>query len=78
MTETKGYVIPISPDPDLEKLNKKSMAYRKRLRKLACILCANIATQILIYELDGCTKLERYCDSCVSKQKEENQSTSGI
>jgi hypothetical protein len=67
---------PIPPDPEMEKMDKKSMAYRYKQRRLACILCVNTATQMLVYELEGCTKIERYCDGCASKII--NQSTSGI
>lgn len=71
----KGYLKPIPPDPDLDKMNKNSMAYRYKQRRLACILCVNTATQMMCYDVDGATKIERYCDACLSKA---NQSTSGI
>jgi len=60
---------PIPPDPVMEKMDKKSMAYRYKLKRLQCITCFNTATQWLVYELEGCTKIERYCDACASKQK---------
>jgi hypothetical protein len=53
VVKRRGYLIPIPPDPYLEKMNKNSMVYRNRQRKLACILCANTATQILVHELEG-------------------------
>lgn len=76
MTETQGHVIPIPPDPDLEKMDKNTLTYRTRQRKGACILCFNTASRMLIYELEGCIKIERYCDVCISKVT--TQSTSGI
>jgi hypothetical protein len=30
-----------------------------------CIDCANIATQIAVFDVGGATKLEKYCDVCV-------------
>ncbi len=77
MTEDKGHVIPIPPDPGLEKMNKNTLTYRYKQRKGACILCFNTATRMLIYELEGCTKIERYCDVCILKVT-TTQSTSGI
>jgi hypothetical protein len=76
MTETRGHVIPIPPNPELENMNKNSMTYRYKMRKGACILCFNTATRMLIYELEGCTKIERYCDVCILKVT--SQSTSGM
>ncbi len=72
----KAYLKPIPPDPDLEKMDKNTLTYRYKQRKGACILCFNTATRMLIYELEGCTKIERYCGVCISKVT--NQSSSGI
>ena len=75
----EGHVIPIPPDPELEKMDKKTQTYRYKMRKAACILCFNKATKMLIYELEGCSKIERYCDVCIAKvTTTEAQSTSGI
>jgi hypothetical protein len=74
---TEGHVIPIPPDPELDKMDKKTLTYRYKKRKAACILCSNTATRMLIYELEGCTKIERYCDLCISKVT-TTQSISGI
>jgi hypothetical protein len=72
--EIQGHVIPIPPDPDLDKMDKKTAAYRYKLHKLSCILCTNIATQMICFDVDG-AMIRRYCDACVSKVT--NQSTSG-
>ena len=50
------------------------------------MLCANKATQMLVRQLEGCKKVERYCESCAQSNlrisvKLPNQSqdpTSGI
>jgi hypothetical protein len=76
---TEGHVIPIPADPELEKMDKNTLTYRYKKRKAACILCFNTATRMLIYELEGCTKIERYCDVCITKvTTKATQSTSGI
>jgi hypothetical protein len=62
-----GYLKPIPRDEKFERLDKKSMQYRYEERKRMCILCLNQATQIMHYQMDGCTKIERYCDTCASK-----------
>jgi len=72
----QGYLKPILPDPDIEKMDKKSAGYRYRQRRLSCITCFNTATQMMCYDIEGATIIERYCDNCVSKMT--NQSTSGI
>jgi hypothetical protein len=62
-----GYLKPIPPDPALDKMDKKSSAYRYKLRRLSCIMCYNIATQMMCYDVNGAIVIERYCDDCVSK-----------
>jgi hypothetical protein len=37
----------------------------ERDKKKFCIDCANIATQIAVFDVGGATKLEKYCDVCV-------------
>jgi hypothetical protein len=73
MTESivkgKGYLKPIPPNAELERLDKKSAAYKYKLKRLQCITCFNTATQMMCYDVDGATKIERYCDACVLKQK---------
>ncbi len=44
----KGYFKPIPRDPVFEKMDKNSMAYRFKQRRLACILCVDTATQKLV------------------------------
>ena len=39
-------------------MDKNSMKYRKRLKIRACCLCANLATQMLVYQLEGCKKVD--------------------
>lgn len=31
--------------------------------------CTNIATKLVSFTLDGCTKVERYCDDCINSNK---------
>jgi hypothetical protein len=78
---TPVQVKPIPRDENFERMDKNSMTYRNQQHKRMCILCLNQATQILSFQMDGCTKVERYCDSCASKILQlvnNNQSTSGI
>jgi hypothetical protein len=69
MTEERGkwYLKPIPRDPALDKMDKKTAAYRYKLHKLSCILCTNTATQMMCFDVDGSTVIQRYCDACVSK-----------
>jgi len=62
----KSYFKPIPPDKELDKLDKNSVTYSRRQRRRRCCMCANTATQMLALELEGCKKIERYCDSCAS------------
>ena len=51
--DRKSYFKPIERDKDLDRLDKNSMKYRRTCKRRACILCANIATKMLIYQLEG-------------------------
>jgi len=86
----KSYFKPIPVDTELEKMNRNTLKYRHKLRQRACCQCTNLATQMLIisepYQLEGCKKIEKYCDSCASalglkeqqqqQQQQQNQPTS--
>ena len=63
----KVYTKHIPPEPTKGKLDKKSSEYKNKQRRLACIICFEVATQMLCYLMDGCVKIERYCDACASK-----------
>jgi hypothetical protein len=69
--QKKGYLKPIPPDESLERMNKNSLVYRKRKRQLECSACFNQATQMMCYDVDGATVIERYCDSCIAAGKSE-------
>jgi hypothetical protein len=34
-----------------------------------CTTCANLASQIAMYDCDGATRLERYCQTCIDANK---------
>lgn len=34
-----------------------------------CTTCANLASQIAMYDCDGATRLERYCQACIDANK---------
>ena len=34
-----------------------------------CMLCAQLPTRLVSYDLDGAQLVERYCDKCFEKQK---------
>ena len=72
----KGTLKPIPSDPEMEKMDKNTAAYKYKLKRLQCITCAEQATQMMCYDVDGAVLVERYCDACLSKLS--NQSTSGI
>ena len=52
--------------------NNKLSSYVKRavLKKLcdgSCCICGGIPTQLATYPMEGCSRIERYCDSCAAK-----------
>lgn len=60
--------------PLIRKLTKEEMESNAKIRgQLAhrnyrvCLSCAGIPTHIVSYDLKGAAKIERYCDSCISK-----------
>ena len=34
-----------------------------------CTTCANLASQIALYDCDGATRLERYCQTCIDANR---------
>jgi hypothetical protein len=58
---------PIPADPELEKMDKNSMAYKYKQRRLSYITCFETATQMICYDIEGATVIERYCDNCALK-----------
>lgn len=34
-----------------------------------CTTCANLSSQIAMYDCDGATRLERYCQACIDANK---------
>jgi hypothetical protein len=67
-----SYLKPIPRDEWFEGLNKKSMEYRYQQRRRMCITCLNPATQMMCYQMDGCMKIERYCDECASRMTNQS------
>ena len=39
----------------------------KKLFGRGCCICAEIPDFEVIYQLEGCTRLERYCEGCINK-----------
>lgn len=72
-------IIPIDTDKeDLENLkellasshtsDKEKAKILKRITG-ACVTCAGISEYYLIYDLNGCSKIESYCSPCIEKIK---------
>jgi hypothetical protein len=55
---------PIKPEEKL-KTGSKEVPPAKKF----CSICHNEATQFAMFESQGVTVLERYCDPCISKNK---------
>ena len=36
-----------------------------------CMICHSIPTFKVIYDLEGCSRIERYCSDCLEKEKEK-------
>jgi len=72
-------MVPINTDKeDLENLKKilesNDITDKDKhlvLRRItgACVTCAGISEYYLIHDLDGCSKIERYCSPCIEKEK---------
>jgi hypothetical protein len=45
----------------------------KRLSGGRCCICGAIATQLVTYDADGATRIERYCENCVKTVYEREQ-----
>ena len=81
-------IIPINADKEelenLKKLlasndsTKKEKAIMIRRITGACVTCAGISEYYLIYDLDGCSKIERYCGPCVEKEKEKKMEIANL
>ena len=63
----KSYFKPIPPNKELEAMDKNTVYYRRKQNRLRCLLCANTATKMLVQELEGYKRVERYCDLCTLK-----------
>ena len=65
--------IPLTED-QLKLLNRMSRSTsdydREYIRKHTgtgiCVMCEKFATHIATYDVGGATRIERYCDTCVS------------
>ena len=38
-----------------------------------CMVCMGIPDYKIIYDYDGCSKVERYCNKCLEKEKENDE-----
>lgn len=37
--------------------------------KLYCTTCGNVATQMATFQMEGITRIERFCDSCIHLER---------
>ena len=51
---------------------KKAKAIETAYRFRFCTTCANLASQIAIYDCDEATRLERYCQACIDANRNLN------
>ena len=58
---------------NVERVRAELFSYKKakalETRNRFCTTCPNLATQIAIYDYDGATRMERYCQECVDVKK---------
>ena len=54
----KGTLKPIPSDPEMEKMDKNTAPYKYKLKRLQCITCAEQATQMMCYDVDGAVLVE--------------------
>ena len=80
--QRRPYFKAIPPDAELQKLKKDSWAYRHRQKTRRCCICSETATMLLVQELEGYKRIEKYCETCGLKTKQDilsnRQSMSGI
>jgi len=43
--------------------------FEQRDKTKFCVLCGNVATQEALFEVEGASLIEKYCDICVNKIK---------
>ena len=65
--QKKPYFKAIPPDPELSKLKQGSWAWRRRQGQLRCCMCAKVAVKMLITQMEGCKRIERFCEECTPK-----------
>jgi hypothetical protein len=65
----RRYVKPIPHDPSFKQMKKGTNDYKNKVRQRKCLMCDNVATQMLCSDMDGITFIEKYCDACASKIK---------
>jgi hypothetical protein len=78
----KPRIEPINPPADLLEQLKKDLASNKlspsaRRNKIGrttgfCSVCGGLPTHFMIYDCSGVQKLERYCSSCLEKEKDKD------
>ena len=65
--QKKPYFKEIPPDPELSKLREGSWAWWLRQAQIRCCMCANVGTRLLVRELDGYKRVEKYGDGCAGE-----------
>ncbi len=53
---------------NVERVRAELFSYKKAKDRF-CTTCPNLATQIAIYDYNGATRMERYCQVCIDVKK---------
>jgi hypothetical protein len=54
----------VGEEKELRSLRSVEPVTNERDKIKVCVNCGNISTQIAIFDVDGATVIERYCDNC--------------
>jgi len=49
----------------LRSLRSLEQVTNEKDKNKVCVSCGNISTQIAVFDVQGATVVERYCDTCV-------------
>jgi hypothetical protein len=61
----------VGEEKELRSLRSIEPVTNERDKNKTCVNCGNISTQIAVFDVDGATIIERYCDNCVKSIKSE-------
>jgi hypothetical protein len=59
----------IGEEKELRSLRSIEPVTNERDKNKICVNCGNVSTQIAVFDVQGATVIERYCDNCAKSVK---------